>query len=154
VLFTNSTNGLSIHHEIIARTIAGKHPALAWIHYQSYDSPGFRLLAAVVQNGAETAIARYRQANPALRGLDEGQINDLGYQLLRTKRVGDALEVFKLNVEAFPGSANAYDSLGEAYIVKGEKELAIKNYQRSVELNPGNASGVEALKKLREDKRD
>jgi cytochrome c-type biogenesis protein CcmH/NrfG len=34
-----------------------------------------------------------------------------------------------------------YDSLGEAYMKKGEKELAIANYQKSLELNPDNANG-------------
>jgi cytochrome c-type biogenesis protein CcmH/NrfG len=56
--------------------------------------------------------------------------------------------VLRLNVEAFPNSANAYDSLGEAYMVKGDKELAIRNYQRSLELNPQNKNAIEMLKKL------
>src|SRR5438034_420044 len=36
-----------------------------------------------------------------------------------------------------PGE-NTYDSLGEAYGVAGEKDLAIKNYEKSIELNPKN----------------
>jgi len=52
------------------------------------------------------------------------------------------------NVELHPDSWNAYDSLGEAYLKDGNKELATKNYQKSVELNPKNENGVEALKKL------
>ena len=56
--------------------------------------------------------------------------------------------VFKLNVTDYPQSANAYDSLAEAYMTGGDKELAIRNYRRSVELNPGNTNAVEMLKKL------
>ena len=56
---------------------------------------------------------------------------------------------FALNVEAFPDSWNVHDSLGEAYMVGGERELAIASYERSIELNPGNANGVEMLKRLR-----
>jgi tetratricopeptide (TPR) repeat protein len=76
-------------------------------------------------------------------------MNRLGYMLLRgTKRLEDAIEIFKQNVQDHPESSNVYDSLGEAYMVSGIKELAIKNYQRSIELNPNNTSGREMLKKL------
>jgi cytochrome c-type biogenesis protein CcmH/NrfG len=51
--------------------------------------------------------------------------------------------------EEFPNSAEAFDSLGEAYVVQGDKGLAIENYQRSLELNPQNANAAEVLKKLR-----
>jgi len=76
------------------------------------------------------------------------------YHLLSAKRVKDAIEVFKLNVADYPQSANVYDSLGEAYKVNGDRELAIKNYERSVELDPKNTNGIEALKKLRENKQE
>ncbi len=59
------------------------------------------------------------------------------------------IEIFKLNGEAFPQSSNVYDSLGEAYMINGDKELAIKNYEKSVELNPQNTGGIEMLKKLK-----
>lgn len=57
--------------------------------------------------------------------LGEGELNQLGYHLLRSRRVGDAIAIFKLNVESFPKSWNLYDNLGKAYAAKGEKELAI-----------------------------
>ncbi len=66
---------------------------------------------------------------------------------------GIAIEVFKLNAEDYQQSSNTYDSLGEAYMIDGNRELAIKNYQRSVELDPNNTNGVETLKKLRETQR-
>jgi len=61
----------------------------------------------------------------------------------------EAIEVFKLNVEAFPQSFNVYDSLGEAFAAAGEQELAVKNYEKSLELNPKSQSGIDALKKLK-----
>ena len=77
-------------------------------------------------------------------------MNGLGYYFLNARKdVDAAVAVFRLNVEAFPNSANTYDSLGEAYMVKGDKELAIKNYQRSLELNPQNTNAADMLKKLR-----
>ncbi len=64
------------------------------------------------------------------------------------KKVKDAIEVFKLNVEVHPRAANPYDSLGEAYMLNGDKELAVKNYRRSLELNPQNANAVSMLKRI------
>jgi tetratricopeptide (TPR) repeat protein len=77
-------------------------------------------------------------------------MNALGYELLQEGKTEDAIEIFKLNVSAFPNSSNVYDSLGEAYMTAGEKEPAISNYERSLELNPSNAGAVEARKRLRE----
>ena len=62
----------------------------------------------------------------------------------------DAIEIFKLNVEEFPESFNVYDSLGEAYMADGNTKLAIKNYEKSVEMNPDNENGKKMLKKLKE----
>lgn len=81
--------------------------------------------------------------------LNEGEMNSAGYQFLHEGKLNEAITVLKLNTDAFPESSNAYDSLGEAYMIQGNKELAIKNYQRSVELNPQNTNGIEALKKLK-----
>jgi Tfp pilus assembly protein PilF len=53
-----------------------------------------------------------------------------------------------VNRELYPQSANAYDSLAEAYVTKGEKQLAIANYKKSLELNPQNTNAVGMLKKL------
>lgn len=110
-------------------------------------------LASVVQrSGVTAARLRFRQmraqSNEYL--LIETEMNSLGYYFLGAPKAMDAaVEVFRLNVEAFSTSYNAYDSLGEAYMVKGDKELAIRNYQRSLELNPKNANAVEMLKTLR-----
>jgi tetratricopeptide (TPR) repeat protein len=70
--------------------------------------------------------------------------------LLGVKKVREAIEIFKLNAETYRQSANVYDSLGEAYMINGDKELAIRNYQRAVELNPQNTNAIAMLKKLRE----
>jgi tetratricopeptide (TPR) repeat protein len=65
------------------------------------------------------------------------------------KKTADAIRIFELNVELYPASSNTYDSLGEAYMANGEKELAIKNYEKSLELNARNNNAVEMLKKLK-----
>lgn len=82
--------------------------------------------------------------------LPEITINNVGYRLLTQRKFEEAITIFKINVEAYPASANAYDSLGEAYMENGDKQQAIKNYQKSLELNPDNTNAVEMLKRIRE----
>jgi tetratricopeptide (TPR) repeat protein len=113
------------------------------------------MLNTILEKDVASAIKQYRELKTTQTGLydfREPELNMLGYRLLEMKRAKDAIEIFKLNVEAYPRSANAYDSLGEAYMVNGDKELAVQNYKKSLELNPNNANATEALKKLAESK--
>jgi CubicO group peptidase (beta-lactamase class C family) len=151
IVFTNSGNGQAIIPEIIREAVGGYQPAIAWINYEPYNSPAKTFYRGIVARGV-VAIDEYRehqQHKTAPFVIDETQMNRLGYALLAGKRIREAIEIFKLNVADFPNSANTYDSLGEAYVIAGEKDLAIKNYERSIELNPKNEGGLEALKKLR-----
>ena len=79
----------------------------------------------------------------------EAQVNRLGYELLAAKRPDQAIEIFRLNAETYPQSDNAHHSLGEAYAARGDREAAVKSYERALELNTKNAPAAEALKKLR-----
>jgi CubicO group peptidase (beta-lactamase class C family) len=156
VVFANSANGLSFMPEIVDEAVGGEQPALAWLKYESYKSPARLLLKNILASSADPALQEYRRwrkDRAPSEAVNEAQMNRLGYNLLGMKRVKDAIEVFKLNVEDHPQSSNTYDSLGEAYMIDGNKELAIKNYQRSIELDPKNTHGVETLKKLREPQR-
>jgi D-alanyl-D-alanine-carboxypeptidase/D-alanyl-D-alanine-endopeptidase len=62
--------------------------------------------------------------------------------------VAQAIEIFKLNVSLYPQSWNVYDSLAEAYENVGDKSSAVKNYERSLAMNPKNDHAVERLKAL------
>jgi cytochrome c-type biogenesis protein CcmH/NrfG len=75
-------------------------------------------------------------------------LNIYGYQLLSEQKVDMAIEVFKLNVRQFPDEANPYDSLAEAYLAKGDKESAIANYKKALQIDPNLPSSKEALEKL------
>jgi CubicO group peptidase (beta-lactamase class C family) len=109
------------------------------------------LFDTVMEKDVQTAIKQYRELKETQKDaydFSEQQLNGLGYRLLQMKRVKDAIEIFKLNVEMFPQSFNTYDSLGEGYMENGDKNLAIQNYKKSLELNPKNTGAVEKLKKL------
>jgi glyoxylase-like metal-dependent hydrolase (beta-lactamase superfamily II) len=104
----------------------------------------------------ESGIADFRDKLMEMRAaadddryyFDEIELNRLGYRLINQNKLDQAILVFEANVEAFPEAFNTWDSLGEAYMIKGEKELAIENYTKSLELNPDNANAVEKLKAL------
>ncbi len=122
---------------------------------QPYDLPRMPvaevLLKTINEKGIEAGVAQYRDLKTRQSkeyDLGEDEINRLGYQLLRAEKVNEAIEIFKLNVEAFPQAANTYDSLGEAYMLSGKSDLAIQNYKKSLELNPQNNNAVAMLKRL------
>ncbi len=112
---------------------------------------GSVLFATIQAKGADAAVKQYRElqaTQPTAYDFGENELIGLGYGLIHMKKYADAIVIFKLSVEAFPHSYNTYDSLAEAYMDNGEKELAISNYQKSVQVNPNNRNGVEKLKLL------
>jgi hypothetical protein len=109
------------------------------------------LSATIASSGIDAAIQQYRSLKataPATYNFDEGQLNGLGYRLIRANNFKDAIRILQLNVEAYPQSGNVYDSLGEAYMDDGNKALAIANYKKSLQLNPKNGGAVSMLRKL------
>ena len=81
--------------------------------------------------------------------IGETEINMLGYKFLGEQKNQMAISIFKFNTEKYPESANVWDSLAEAYMNAGNNELAIKNYEKALELNPQNTNAAELLKKLK-----
>lgn len=128
-------------------------PALkAILNYKPEKSLSDIFAEALAKNDISLFLKSYGEyrSNPAHKYIStEGAINRIGYQLLQQKRVDDAINVFKLNVEAYPNSANVYDSLGDAYVAKGEKELAIKSYEKALQINPEYPSSIESLRRLK-----
>jgi tetratricopeptide (TPR) repeat protein len=75
----------------------------------------------------------------------EAAINTQGYLLLRMKKVDEAIKVFALNTQLFPTAWNVWDSLAEAYMIKGENDIATGYYKKSMELNADNDNGQKML---------
>lgn len=154
VYFTNSHYGLTIRKQIVQLAIGGEHPVMASklvAEYGDVASPGMDFTRTLVNHGVEIALQKYDELRKKLAAKDimrEYAMNNIGYVLMRKKQYQDAIKIFQLNVAAYPESFNVYDSLGEAYMESGDKELAIKNYEKSLELNPDNKNGAEKLKHL------
>jgi FKBP-type peptidyl-prolyl cis-trans isomerase len=103
------------------------------------------------QKGIEAVVAQYHELRRQGLGdvyASEADMNAWGYRLLQNNQAREAIEVFKLNVEAYPDSANVYDSLAESYLAHGDKQLAIDNYRKALELNPQLESARKALAAL------
>lgn len=102
------------------------------------------------RRGYEHAIEicdELKKKDPAFQPL-ENDLNDWGYRLLNgLGKKKEALELFKLNVVLYPKSANAYDSVADAYAANGENERAVEAYKRSVQLDPNNTNAINWLKK-------
>ena len=109
------------------------------------------LSATIASSGLDAAVKQYhdlKAAAPGTYNFDEGQLNGLGYRLIRANKFTEAIRILQLNVEAYPQSSNVYDSLGEAYMNAGDKPQAIANYQKSLQLNPKNGGALTMLQKL------
>jgi CubicO group peptidase (beta-lactamase class C family) len=149
VLF-NNTGPVPLHE--IATAIAGI------LYEKPYAEPRRSLATAldglIEKSGVAEAVASFAELKErkAEYYLDEAEINALGYRLMQGGNVKAAIDVFKLNVQEFPGSWNVYDSLGEAFMADGQRALAIANYEKSVALNPANTGGREALERLKGEK--
>jgi tetratricopeptide (TPR) repeat protein len=130
----------------------GVDPALeAVLAYQPEPSVVERMADALTNHGVEEAVRRYRvyRADPRHAYVDtENELNNLGYQLLERRRFDQAIPILELNAAEYPSSANVYDSLGEAYMLAGRSELAIRNYRKSLQLDPSNENARAMLEKL------
>lgn len=124
---------------------------LEWFKNPRLNSVSSPLRRTIREGGVAAAVAQYRElrkGQPGRYDFGEPELNALGYELLFRGRAKDAVEIFKLNVEAYPQGFNTYDSLAEAYLAAGERELAVRNYRRSLELNPQNANATAALRRI------
>jgi len=128
---------------------AGRDPVLEVVLRAKAEKPIAAQLQAYIDANhpeeAHQALTEYL-ADPLHRYVNvEQQLNNMGYEYLGRHDVNRAIEVFKLNVEAYPQSWNVYDSLGEAYLASGDRALAKENYRRSLELNPKNQTARDVL---------
>lgn len=113
------------------------------MHNEAYKLPQFSIkeeLGEIVFNkDVETAVKRYEEIKAEHADdyiFNDNELNVLGYSLLWEAKIDDAIEIFKLNVVEYPDSANGYDSLGDAYIAKGDTTEALMNFRKALELDP------------------
>jgi tetratricopeptide (TPR) repeat protein len=109
------------------------------------------LLMTIFTKGIDAAVTQYHMLYKTQKDkydFDEEALNELAYRFIQNNMLKNAIELLKLNMGTYPDSYNVYDSLGEAYMMNGDKELAKQNFEKSLKLNPQNANAEEMLKKL------
>ena len=145
VIMVNSDNGTSLAGHV-ERRVAQEY---AWNYKAQPEDPSDELFLLTKLKGAAAAMQRYDELKKQPHAVDEFTLNALGYHLLYGGMEQDGVKVFQKNVQEYPQSSNVYDSLGEAYMKTGEKDLSIQNYEKSLQLNPKNHNAASQLKKLR-----
>jgi hypothetical protein len=112
--------------------------AMTWIDQAIAQNPNFntrRIKAGLLKKSGK-ADESEKIMKDAISASTEVELNAYGYQLLGQGDHDKAIEVLTMNTVRFPKSANAWDSLGEAYATKGDKDNAIKNFKKCLSLNP------------------
>jgi tetratricopeptide (TPR) repeat protein len=125
--------------------------ALVWIDKALTQNKNFSTLNVKAQ--LLTAQGKTEEANALMKEAKvkatEAELNAYGYQLMALDKADEAIEVFLLNTKQNPTSANCWDSLGEAYMKKGDKKNAVASFKKSLSLNPTPATKLSSENNLK-----
>lgn len=127
--------------------------AMEWVDRSIARQPNFEnqgLKATLLEEQGKTAEAAALRKT-MIDGATNAQLNTYAYQLANQGRLDEAVKMFELNVKRHPNDPNAHDSLGEGYMMAGNKEAAIRSFKKSLAMNPPDnvkANSVRCLKKL------
>src|SRR5258705_5907022 len=115
---------------------------------------GAELADVYEKAGIDSTVARYTLLRDRFYGagsydFSDRSLNELGASLMAKGRQDDAIRIFQLNVQQNPNSSFAYSSLADAYAAAGQKDLAVQNYEKAVQLEPRNREAEQKLKELR-----
>jgi glyoxylase-like metal-dependent hydrolase (beta-lactamase superfamily II) len=147
----NGFTGIRKYVDVTSDRVRNEHGMNIRIFLQAIlESAAAKLEAMIRDEGLQKALAEF---NTSVRKnnsyyIDEREFNALGYRLLNAGEIEAAIAVFTINTEEFPASWNTWDSLGEAYVNAADKENAVKNYQKSLELNPQNENAAWAIRRI------
>jgi len=109
----------------------------------------FQFMKVLSERGAKDAASFLFELNrKSPDDYSESLLSGFGYTLLQAQRTNEAIQLFIICTELFPGSSLAYENLGEAHKRQENYELAIKNYKKSLELDPGNLWAAVYLERL------
>jgi tetratricopeptide (TPR) repeat protein len=151
VVTTNGSNGYSVHQNITCLWWQWTTGIKAEDNCVSKKSIALTLNKTIKFDNVEAAIKQYYQLKKDHFDeykFNQNVLNTLGYRLIHNSKLDAAIKIFALNVAEYPDNANPYDSLGEAYMMQGNKTLALKNYQQVLKIAPQNDNAKKMLEKL------
>jgi len=79
---------------------------------------------------------------------NSGELNKLGYELLRLGKTNGSITIFKLATKEFPTNANLFDSLGEAYFTDKQYNLALESYKKAISLGGTSGNAEKMIEKI------
>ncbi|MFK7756963.1 MAG: serine hydrolase [Flavobacteriales bacterium] len=145
IVLLNNTGGAPLNDMTVAirGILAGK----------TYDLPKKSIVPELLDEMQSNGIKAAENLFKSIKDndgfyLSERDMNEAGYSLMADEKTKEAAAIFKMNMESYPSSANAYDSYAESQMKLGNKKEAIANYEKSLELNPMNENGVKMLEEL------
>ena len=118
--------------------------------YQLPKQSLVKVLAETLENKNILSAEKlyHKHKNDASFLLIENEMNALGYLLLEEQKINEAISIFKITVDAFPKSANTYDSLGEGYFYNKQYKLALESYKKAVDLGGTNGLAKRMIAKI------
>ena len=108
-----------------------------------------QFLGIIRSQGADRAVEiwdKFKESEPGSITFPEATMNIAGYQMLQSGRVQEAIKLFRINAECYPGSANCWDSYADGLIAAGDNEGATRCYKKVLEVLPADQVADEALK--------
>jgi hypothetical protein len=135
---TNSSAGGTVYTELL-RSIANEY------RWKGLTEPEYESVEAAV-----AAMQELKSQEPDDPEVSEGNINRMGYSLLAAQEYETGLAIFRLNVEFYPTSANAYDSLAEAYMTTGDNDKAVEFYRKALAILDEHPEDNQRYQRLRE----
>ena len=153
VYFSNSYYGLCPSDDIIKLILGGEHPVFLNSLMGGYTDAIKKWVHLFCIEGVDKGVAAYNKGkldnkNP----VSELLLFAIGDEFLRKNRFSDAASVFTLAATDYQTSYKAFYKLGASYMLAGNKELAIKNFEKSLQINPQNKIAEENLRKLKREK--
>jgi len=106
-----------------------------------------------VNKGIETYYLLKKNSKKEYSFENPGELNKLGYELLRLGKINESITVFKLATKEFPKNANLFDSLGEAYFTDKQYDLALESYKKAISLGGTNGNAEKMIDKIEKETR-
>jgi hypothetical protein len=99
-----------------------------------------RILQTYGTERATELVERFNLLNSANPILADAAFTQLGYMFLQRGNIASSLIVFNWGVTAYPQSANAWDSFGDACTANGDLDSALACYRKSQDVLPSDTA--------------